>query len=117
MKANLLLPWDICRRQARKYPMMTVPNVPLSAVWRVFRPMLLMRRLFIRLWGIFIVRNDAAGEGVSSRELVEEARRVARSYTVSSGRWGRALRNLPPALYTLLGSAGVGLMWLLTTLS
>ena len=40
-----------------------------------------------------------------------------RSYTVSSGRWGRALRNLPPALYTLLGSAGVGLMWLLTTLS
>lgn len=41
-----------------KYPMMTVPNVPLSAVWRVFRPMLLMRRLFIRLWGIFIVRNE-----------------------------------------------------------
>ena len=26
---------------------------------------------------IFIVRNDAAGEGVTSRELVEEARRVA----------------------------------------
>ena len=73
------------------------------------------RRFFEQ--AIFIVRNDAAGEGVSSRELVEEARRVARSYTVSSGRWGRALRNLPPALYTLRGSAGVGLMWLLTTLS
>ena len=29
---------------------------------------------------IFIVRNDAAGEGVTSRELVEEARRVARNY-------------------------------------
>ena len=28
---------------------------------------------------IFIVRNDAAGEGITSRELVEEARRVARS--------------------------------------
>ncbi len=26
---------------------------------------------------IFIVRNDAAGEGVTARELVEEARRVA----------------------------------------
>ena len=26
---------------------------------------------------IFIVRNDAAGEGITSRELVEEARRVA----------------------------------------
>ena len=73
------------------------------------------RRFFEQ--AIFIVRNDAAGEGVSSRELVEEARRVARSYTASPGRWGRALRNLPPALYTLLGSAGVGLMWLLTTLS
>ena len=29
---------------------------------------------------IFIVRNDAAGKGVTSRELVEEARRVARDY-------------------------------------
>ena len=29
---------------------------------------------------IFIVRNDAAGEGITSRELVEEARRVAHSY-------------------------------------
>ena len=73
------------------------------------------RRFFEQ--AIFIVRNDAAGEGVSSRERVEEARRVAKSYTASSGRWGRALRNLPPALYTLLGSAGVGLMWFLTTLS
>ena len=27
---------------------------------------------------IFIVRNDAAGEGVTARELVEEARRQAR---------------------------------------
>ena len=73
------------------------------------------RRFFEQ--AIFIVRNDAAGEGVTSRELVEEARRVARSYTGASGRWGRVLRNLPPAIYTLLGSAGVGLIWLLTTLS
>ena len=34
---------------------------------------------------IFIVRNGAAGEGVTSRELVEEARRVARDYTGGSG--------------------------------
>ena len=31
---------------------------------------------------IFIVRNDAAGEGITSRELVEEARRVARNYAL-----------------------------------
>ena len=28
---------------------------------------------------IFIVRNDAAGEGVTAQALVEEARRVARN--------------------------------------
>ena len=32
---------------------------------------------------IFIVRNDAAGEGITSRELVEEARRVAHNYASS----------------------------------
>ena len=37
---------------------------------------------------IFIVRNDAAGEGVTSRELVEEARRVAHNYASSgTSRW------------------------------
>ena len=29
---------------------------------------------------IFIVRNDAAGGGVTAEHLVEEARRVARNY-------------------------------------
>jgi len=61
---------------------------------------------------IFIVRNDAAGEGVTSRELVEEARRVARNY-VSGGRIRRPLRDLSPALYALMGAGGIGLIWLL----
>lgn len=64
---------------------------------------------------IFIVRNDAAGEGVTSRELVEEARRVARSYT-GGGRLGRQLRELSPALYALMGAASIGLVWLLAVL-
>lgn len=64
---------------------------------------------------IFIVRNDAAGEGVSSRELVEEARRVARNY-VSGGRMNRTFRELSPALYALMGGAGIGLVWLLCAL-
>lgn len=60
---------------------------------------------------IFIVRNDAAGEGVTSRELVEEAKRVARSYAGSGhGRLSRAWRDLSPALYTLMGAAGIGLV-------
>jgi hypothetical protein len=66
---------------------------------------------------IFIVRNDAAGEGVSSRELVEEARRVARNYVGgNSGRFGLAWQELNPALYALLGAGGIGMMWLLVTL-
>jgi hypothetical protein len=64
---------------------------------------------------IFIVRNDAAGEGISARELVDEARRVARNYT--GGGWaGRTARGLTPALYVLMGAAAISLIWLLVTL-
>ena len=55
---------------------------------------------------IFIVRNDAAGEGVTARELVEEARRVARNYAGGDhGRFSRIWRDLSPAVYTLMGAA------------
>ena len=71
------------------------------------------RRLFEQ--AIFILRNDAAGDGLTSRELVEEARRVARSCTGCRGRrpfW----QQLSPAGYTLLGAGGIGAAWLLTVL-
>ncbi len=63
---------------------------------------------------IFIVRNDAAGEGVTARELVEEAKRVARDYAGSGhhSRFSRAWRDLSPAVYTLLGAGSIGLVWL-----
>ena len=62
---------------------------------------------------IFIVRNDAAGEGVTARELVEEARRVARNYAGGDhGRLSRLWRARSPAVYPLLGAAGLGLEWL-----
>ena len=66
---------------------------------------------------IFIVRNDAAGEGVTSRELVEEARRVARNYASGNhGRFSRFWHNLSPVVYTLMGAAGIGLIWLIAAL-
>ena len=66
---------------------------------------------------IFIVRDDAAGEGVTSRELVEEARRVARNYARGDhGRLGRIWRSLTPPVYTLMGAAGIGLIWLAAAL-
>ena len=67
---------------------------------------------------IFIVRNDAAGEGVSSRELVEEARRVARDCALGErGRFARKWRELSPVVYTLMGAAGSGLVWLIAALT
>jgi hypothetical protein len=66
---------------------------------------------------IFIVRNDAAGEGVTARELVEEAKRVARNYAGGdSGRLCRAWQNLSPAVYTLVGAGGIGLVWMMAAL-
>mgnify|MGYP005848301193 CR=1 FL=1 len=64
---------------------------------------------------IFIVRNDAGGGGVTARELVEEARRVARGYTGGS-RLSRAWRELNPLVYTLIGAGSIGLVWLIVTL-
>ena len=66
---------------------------------------------------IFIVRNDAAGEGVSARDLVEEARRVARNYAGDEcGKYGRFWKELSPALYTLMGAAAIGMAWLIAVL-
>ena len=62
---------------------------------------------------IFIVRNDAAGDGVTAENLVEEARKVARSYAGGEqNKFCRAWRELTPAVYTLIGAGCCGLAWL-----
>ena len=67
---------------------------------------------------IFIVRNDAAGEGVTSKELVEEARRVAWNYAGGNhGRFSRTWRELSPIVYTSMGAAAIGLIWLIEALA
>ena len=44
---------------------------------------------------------------------LEEARRVARNYAGGDhGRFSRIWRDLSPAVYTLMGAAGIGLVWL-----
>lgn len=73
------------------------------------------RRFFEQ--AIFIVRNDAVGEGVTARDLVEEARRVAKNYAGGNhGKFSRAWRELSPAVFSLMGAAAIGLIWLLVTL-
>ena len=49
---------------------------------------------------IFIVRNDAAGEGITSRELVEEARRVAHNYASSGTSRFQPVADPEPPSYT-----------------
>lgn len=67
---------------------------------------------------IFIVRNDAAGEGVTSKDLVEEARRVARNYAGGDhGRFSRTWRELSPIVYTSMGAAAIGLLWMIEALA
>ena len=61
---------------------------------------------------IFILPTD--GGGVSSRQLVDEAVRVARSYARSQG--GARRRWRPPAwLWAVWGASACALVWLLAT--
>ena len=67
---------------------------------------------------IFIVRNDAAGEGVTSKDLVEEARRVAKNYAGGDhGRFSRTWRELSPIVYTSMGAAAIGLIWMIEAMA
>ena len=66
---------------------------------------------------IFFVRNDAASGGVTAQDLVEEAKRGARNYAGGDhGKFSRAWRELTPAVYTLLGAGGTGLLWMMAAL-
>ena len=65
---------------------------------------------------IFIVRNDAAGEGVSAREVVAVANRGARNDGGGAPGMFRRVWRLNPAVYTLLGAGGIGLAWLTVAL-
>ncbi|WP_409969976.1 hypothetical protein RFF05_08805 [Bengtsoniella intestinalis] len=59
---------------------------------------------------IFIVRNGAVGEGVSSQDLVEEARRVAETYTGTGTTVVRRLwTHLAPVAYGLCGASATAL--------
>ena len=66
---------------------------------------------------IFIVRNDALSkDGVTAQQLVDEACRVAKSYTRSHGGRRSFLHSPPPVFWGAAGALGIGLIWLLTAL-
>lgn len=62
---------------------------------------------------IFIVRNDALSrDGVSAQQLVDEACRVARSYTRCRGQPSPLRDRLAPLLWSLGGAGAIALLWL-----
>ncbi|MBQ0038551.1 MAG: hypothetical protein KBS74_07780 [Clostridiales bacterium] len=65
---------------------------------------------------IFILRNDAADSGISSRQLVDQAVRIANNYTRSHSAVSRHRIRLTPVLSAALGAATIALAWLLVTL-
>lgn len=62
---------------------------------------------------IFILPTD--GGGVTSRELVEQAVRIARSYARGQG-GGKRRVSLPPWLWAVGGAAVCAAAWLAVTL-
>lgn len=65
---------------------------------------------------IFILRNDILSEdGVSSRQLVNQAVRIAKSYTRSQGLPPKRHR-ITPAIAAMLGGGLMGLVWLVVAL-
>lgn len=66
---------------------------------------------------IFIVRNDAlARDGVTAQQLVDEACRVARSYTRAHAPRRRLLPRALPVIWGAAGALAVSLAWLAATL-
>ena len=66
---------------------------------------------------IFILRNDILSEdGVSSRQLVDQAVRIAKSYTRSQGLSPPKRHRMTPAIAAMLGGGLMGLVWLAVTL-
>lgn len=64
---------------------------------------------------IFILRNDILSEdGVSSRQLVDQAVRIAKNYARCQGAPRRRFRA-PAWLWAAAGAAAIGLTWLLCT--
>ena len=57
---------------------------------------------------IFILRDDAVGEGITDEQLLKEADRAIRSPAVK--------KRMPAPLWAAAGAAVTGLAWLLTVI-
>lgn len=64
---------------------------------------------------IFIMRSDAP-DGVTSRQVVDQAVRIASNYARTHGSVGPDRSRWLPWLYSLLGGGIIGAVWLVAAL-
>lgn len=64
---------------------------------------------------IFIVREEAGQNGVTSAEIVREAQEIASDYIRTNVRKS-LFKRLPPAAFAAFGAAATGIAWLVTEL-
>ena len=60
---------------------------------------------------IFIVREDAATQGVSAEQVLSEAQRVADGYIRRNSRMGRRLSRVRGPAFLAVGAALASLAW------
>ena len=67
---------------------------------------------------IVIIRNDASSGsgGAASQQVVDQAVRIARNYAHTHSAPPRVRRGTAPWLWSLLGAAVIGLIWLTVVL-
>lgn len=61
---------------------------------------------------IFILSTDAADNGVSSQQLVDQAVRIAQGYARSHATLPKRRIHLSPGLCAVLGALTIGVVWL-----
>lgn len=64
---------------------------------------------------IFLLRDDAIGDGITDQQLLQEAKRAANTYLDSTTR-KPALARLRGLLYLGLGAGITGIVWFLTAI-
>lgn len=60
---------------------------------------------------IFLLREDAAGSGVSSEQIIRQAQQAASDYLRSHTARSRRSLHLPRAVWSLLGACAASAAW------
>ena len=60
---------------------------------------------------IFILREEAFGQGVSAEQVLREARQAAKSYLRGSTRPGKWFRQIPAPAYAAAGALAATAAW------